>query len=52
VEVTQDKDKYENDPNWEKVGETTRQVADILTKKQVTQYTATIYRNKLTGETV
>jgi hypothetical protein len=47
VDITLDKDKYDNDPDWEKIGTIKRQVIDIVTETLVTQYTTDVYRNKL-----
>jgi transposase len=52
VELTPDKEKYENNPDWRVKKQTSRQVIDLNAEKQVTEYTVTVYENIHTGEIV
>jgi transposase len=52
VDLTPDKDRYENDPNWRKEKTIKRRVIDIRCSKLITDYETDVFVNTETGERV
>ena len=48
--LTEDTEKYENDPDWREVKTISRQVVEIESSRKVTEYKVDVYENIKTGK--